>query len=276
VTATTHGYDRSAARYLEFWAPVLEPSALALLDRVAVELDGRAPSAILDVGTGTGVLARSLVGRWPEARVTGVDASRAMLEVADGESRRALATIDLERLDWRTGLAESLPFGDAAFDLVVSSFVYQLVPDRSRALEEALRVLRPGGRLAFVTWLDRGDDFAPQLAFDDIVEEERLDEDLPEEEARAGDPESPEALVEELAAAGFAEARATEEPLTYAWTRESYFDFLVRYDAAEIFESLSLSERRRIRGLTVERLAALPAEAFTYRTPVVMAFARRP
>ena len=64
-----------------------------------------------------------------------------------------------------------LPFDDGAFDLALSAFVLQLVPSRYRALREMRRVLRPGGRLAYVTWLRGGERFAG----DDEYEEARRD-----------------------------------------------------------------------------------------------------
>ena len=54
-------------------------------------------------------------------------------------------------------------------DVAVSSFAMQLVPDRPAALREIRRVLRPGGHLAYITWLDRGEAFAPHDAFDEAV-----------------------------------------------------------------------------------------------------------
>ena len=134
---------------------------------------------ILDVGTGTGVLALEALRRWPAATVFGADASSGML----GEARRRalLAGVDGEdrRLRWVHAPAETLPLPDGAVDVLVSSFTYQLVIDRSVAFHEALRVLRPGGALALVTWLDRGEDFAPAVEFDEAVYDVGIEE--PEE-----------------------------------------------------------------------------------------------
>ena len=75
-------YDRIAAGYDRWWAPVLAPSAVALLDR----LDGAVAAGardILDVGVGTGNLSIAALRRWPEVRVAGIDASREMLGAAE-------------------------------------------------------------------------------------------------------------------------------------------------------------------------------------------------
>src|SRR5512133_55508 len=112
-------YDRHAVRYGRWWGPVIEPTALAFFDRAATSLADAPPLRVLDVGTGTGVLAMAAVRRWPRAFVTGLDASEGMLEVAGARARRALTAEQLARLDWIRGVAEDLPFADAGFDLVV-------------------------------------------------------------------------------------------------------------------------------------------------------------
>jgi SAM-dependent methyltransferase len=95
---------------------------------------------VLDVGCGTGVLAREAAGRvGPSGRVTGLDLNDGMLGVA----RRLRPEID-----WRQGDALDLPFADHAFDVVASQFALMFFPDRPRALREMWRVLAPGGRLA--------------------------------------------------------------------------------------------------------------------------------
>jgi len=99
---------------------------------------------VLDVGCGTGVVARELAVRTGSGgRVVGVDPSPGMLAVAE-----QLAP-DVE---WREGVAESLPFPDGSFEAVVSQFALMFFNDRRQALREMLRVLTPGGRLAVAVW----------------------------------------------------------------------------------------------------------------------------
>jgi SAM-dependent methyltransferase len=271
----TARYDRHALRYGRWWGPVLEPTALALLDRVAAAVV-EPPRDVLDVGTGLGALARGAVERWPEAAVVGLDGSAGMLGLARREAEGRLPPDRRARLEWATGLAEELPFADARFDLVVSSFVYQLVPDRGRALREAFRVLRPGGMIAFVTWLEGDDDFAPQRAFEDLVDEEALDEGVAGDDGRSGDIPSLIACAAQLRRAGFREVRAREDALVHRWTRASYLGFLERYEAADLFASLPTAERARLRRLTAERLAPLAPADLVWRAPVVHALGRRP
>ena len=97
---------------------------------------------VLEVGCGTGVLTR-LLARWPGAgTVVGVDVAASLLDRA-----RTLAA-ELDNATFEEADARSLPFADESFDVVVFDSTLTHVPGPDRALSEAFRVLRPGGRLA--------------------------------------------------------------------------------------------------------------------------------
>jgi ubiquinone/menaquinone biosynthesis C-methylase UbiE len=103
---------------------------------------GRATGDTLEVAVGTGL---NLPHYGPDVRLTAIDLSPSMLEIARG---RASA---LERQpDLREGDAHNLPFGDESFDSVVCTFSLCNIPDPDRAVGEMKRVLRPGGRLLLV------------------------------------------------------------------------------------------------------------------------------
>ena len=89
MTTIKARYDASAERYRRWWEPVLAPTALALLERVAAEAGSDSIGRILDVGTGAGLLALEAVRRWPSARVVGLDVSSGMLGVAARDADRA-------------------------------------------------------------------------------------------------------------------------------------------------------------------------------------------
>jgi ubiquinone/menaquinone biosynthesis C-methylase UbiE len=269
-------YDRSAASYDRWWAPVLRPAVTGLLDTVDAALDGQVPTRVLDIGAGTGTLARSAVTRWPNANVVGLDGSAAMLEMAAGEAGRTLMPAAAARLSWATGLAQALPFAGGSFELVLSSFVMQLVPDRGAALREAFRVLRPGGLIGYVTWLEGGEPFQPDAIFDELVDEDALDDAVEAEEARSGDLPSAASAAAQARRAGFRTVTARGGTLEHRWTARSYLSFLERYDAADLFDSLAPDVRRRLRERTKERFAGLPAAAFTWRAPIVSVIGRRP
>ena len=138
-----------AAGYERWWAPVLAPSAGALLERLDPVIADRA-SDLIDIGVGTGNLAIPALRRWPGVQVTGIDASREMVTAVEAIADRELAD-ERHRFRGTVAFAADLPFEDAAFDVAMSSFVLQLVPNRAKALREIRRVLRPGGTLAYVT-----------------------------------------------------------------------------------------------------------------------------
>lgn len=100
--------------------------------------------AVLDVGCGTGVLARAARRRvGGGGRVVGLDPNAGMLEVARGAA---------PDIDWRSGTAEELPLERGEFDSVVSQFGLMFFADKARALNEMARVTRPGGRVAIAVW----------------------------------------------------------------------------------------------------------------------------
>ena len=141
--ATTGQVTRTAAEiYESFFVPALFgqwPSRL--LDMADLSPTDR----VLDVGCGTGILARAATGRVPEGTVTGLDQNDGMLAVA----RRSDATVT-----WRQGSAEALPFPDESFDHVFSQFALMFFADQVVGLQEMLRVLRPGGSATIATWAD--------------------------------------------------------------------------------------------------------------------------
>jgi demethylmenaquinone methyltransferase / 2-methoxy-6-polyprenyl-1,4-benzoquinol methylase len=101
-------------------------------------------SWVLDVATGTGLVARELAGR-RRVRVAAVDRSDRMLRAGREPTRRAGLQ---ERLRPILGRAERLPFGDATFDSVTFTYLLRYVDDPAGTLAELARVLRPGGVLA--------------------------------------------------------------------------------------------------------------------------------
>ena len=100
---------------------------------------------VLDVGSGTGVVA--LTAKRTGADVTGSDLSPALVE-------RARQNAELAKLDipFREADVENLPFEDAEFDVVLSQFGHMFGPQAEKTLAEMLRVLKPGGTIAFSTW----------------------------------------------------------------------------------------------------------------------------
>ena len=100
----------------------------------------RENASLLDLGTGTGDLAREALSAFPKARVVGADFTLEMMRVGRGNYP----------LDFSTADALHLPFGDESFDAVVSGFLMRNVIDIQKALEEQFRILTNGGRIVIL------------------------------------------------------------------------------------------------------------------------------
>ncbi len=136
---------KAAAR--EAWASfspfeMLTGSVAPNLVRFAAVCSGQ---RVLDVGCGTGVVA--LTAARLGAQVTGADLTPALLEHARRNAELAALAVDFQEAD-----VEALPFADAAFDVVLSQFGHMFGPRPALATAEMLRVLKPGGVIAFSTW----------------------------------------------------------------------------------------------------------------------------
>jgi SAM-dependent methyltransferase len=131
------GWGNRAATYGDLLGTITARLAEPLLDAAGVRHDMR----VLDIATGPGYVAERAATRG--AHPIGVDISAGMLGLA--RSRQP-------HLDFRWGDAEQLPFDDAAFDAVVGGFVLNHLPSPERAVAEAVRVLAPGGAVAYSVW----------------------------------------------------------------------------------------------------------------------------
>jgi ubiquinone/menaquinone biosynthesis C-methylase UbiE len=126
--------------YDEFGAEIQTKAATAQLE--GVYLQGK---EVLDVGCGTGVISLLALQKGAAKVVCG-DISDYMIEVARTKAvRQGYGT---ERINFRQLDAESLPFEDASFDLVMTGMTLGLLPDQKKAVKEMVRVLRPGGLLS--------------------------------------------------------------------------------------------------------------------------------
>ena len=258
-------YDTLSDGYARHWGPVIRPAAEALLGHIGGPIAEGA--SLLDVGTGTGTLAVAALERWPTMRVTGIDPSGAMLELAEREAARRLGPAVRDRFTTLAGIADRMPFESASFDLAVSSFVLQLVPNRSAALAEIRRVLRPGAPLAWVSWLVGGSAFRADEVVDDVLDEFGFEP--PERDARSGDLASVSAAAAGTRRAGFRDVRATAATLDHTWTAEGYVAFITEFDEESLFSELEPGERRRIERRLLARLRRLSAADLTIRLPIV-------
>lgn len=131
----------AAEIYEQFFVPAL---FIDWPPRVLAATDVQAGQRVLDVACGTGILAREaerIVGT--DGSVVGVDINDGMLAVARSKS---------SNISWENAAAESLPFEAASFDRVVSQFGLMFFQDRTQAISEMLRVVRPGGKIGVAVW----------------------------------------------------------------------------------------------------------------------------
>ena len=135
----TLDFDQETARRLE--AVYMTPDVVAQREEVRAALALKAGEAVLDIGSGPGLLAREMaeaVG--PGGRVRGIDLSADMLAMARGRCA------DRPWAEFEAADATALPYPDGSFDAAVSTQVYEYVADIPAALAELYRVLGPGGR----------------------------------------------------------------------------------------------------------------------------------
>lgn len=136
------------------WAPIYDlvfGNVFATGRREAIDAAERVGGSILEVGIGTGI---SLPHYGRDNPVHGVDISEAMLDKARARVRKlGLSHVrDIQQMD-----AENLQYPGNSFDVVVAQYVITSVPDPEKALDEFVRVVRPGGEIIITTRIGAGE-----------------------------------------------------------------------------------------------------------------------
>jgi ubiquinone/menaquinone biosynthesis C-methylase UbiE len=153
VTATrgdVERFDRWASSYDRHYLQrlVFEPVQKAVLDLAAAEVPK--PTAILDVGCGTGRLLRAAEQLFPTSALEGVDAANGMVKHAQAVNPAR------SRIRFQKATAEKLPFAAAQFDLVFSTMTFHHWDDQRQGAAEVARVLKPGGRWLLADFVPSG------------------------------------------------------------------------------------------------------------------------
>lgn len=136
-------------------------------------LGARTGGEILDIGAGNGVLAVTLATANKSARVVGIDNWGSDWEYAQSvcEDNARRAGVE-DRVSFQQGTAAALPYADATFAAVASNLTFHEVksePQKGRLVSEALRILRPGGRFAFVDLFYDGSYYGSPREFETYI-----------------------------------------------------------------------------------------------------------
>jgi ubiquinone/menaquinone biosynthesis C-methylase UbiE len=152
-----NAFGSLAAFYEKFMVPmVFDPFADAMVEDVGAHFLGD----VLETAAGTGIVTRKLaaLGRKTAAKIVATDSSLPMVELGKQLAQGPDVT-------WQQADAMNLPFPDASFDTVICQFGVMFLPERVKAFQEALRVLRPSGQFIFSVW-----DKIQENAFVDTVQ----------------------------------------------------------------------------------------------------------
>lgn len=149
-----------ASSYEEYLGPLIfEPAARALLQHIV----SFQPHSILEIACGTGRVTKHLRKNFPPAAsLIATDINPDMLELAQQQLNDPFITFQLAD-------AQQLPFADTSFDLVVNQFGLMFLPDKQGGVNEAFRVLKPGGHFVFTTW-----DHAANMALFKLIIDETI------------------------------------------------------------------------------------------------------
>ena len=159
------GWERVAGKYQDVWAHLTRQ----YVERLLAMLEPAKGSRLLDVACGPGYVAGMALERG--AKPVGIDFSQSMIAIA----RRRYPNIEFVEGD-----AENLPFSEASFDRVTVNFGLLHFPHPERALAEALRVLKTGGRIGFTVWANGEHNPAARILDEAVERYGKKDIDIPE------------------------------------------------------------------------------------------------
>jgi len=247
-------WSRCAPGYREGFEALTGNALKPLLDAVNVRKGER----VLDLGCGPGTVSAAAQERG--ASCVGVDFSDAMV----GEARRRNPGID-----FKTGDVHALPFGDAEFDVVIANLVVHHLGDPDRALKEAQRVLKPGGRLAFTVWADMTKLEAFGLFFGAVAEHGNAGE-LPHGPLfGVSDFDVYRTMVKK---AGFSDSTVREVPI--AWKTDSIDSYLKAFSDWAAMDTFPKATADAIRtSVRTKAEAYRKGSGFEIPNPVILVFA---
>lgn len=258
------GWESAVADYDEAFSSLTAQSIDPLLDVLQLRRGAR----LLDVACGAGALTAQAAARGIQAR--GVDFSAAMV---------ALAKERHPRLRFEEGDAEALTFPDACFDGVAMNFGLLHLEQPQRALSQAARVLRPGGRCAFTVWAAPPETEAYRIVLGAIERHGRMDLPLPPAPPFFHYSDATVAL-QALLDAGLEDVLVETVPQVWQFQRpEELFEALLHgtVRTAALLRGQDAAALEKIRGeVTAAAAAAQTKEGIGIPMPSVLLSARKP
>lgn len=254
-------WGRVAATYVEGFETLTGAATDATLDAAGV---GRATD-MLDVGTGPGTLIGPALARG--AAVTAIDLSAEMVD----QVRQRFPDVQV-----RVGKATDLPFDDETFDAVTLGFCLHHMAEPARALAEANRVLRPGGRIACTVWADLEQLDAFGVGFTALAELGLVDDnEAPQPPLSFGRPllDYESALVQ----ASFVQASARQ--LDIGWRLRGGATLVDGFERFAGLPDVATDEQRATFAASIERAveSRAGADGTSYLpNPAILAAARKP
>ncbi len=259
------GFDTVAPGYDHPSLAFFPEAAQRMLAHLRPDPDG----CLLDVCTGTGVVALAAAGQMPEGRVTGIDLSSGMLEQARNKARqRGLGNVEFVHVD-----LEQADFPARHFDLITIGFGLFFMSDMSAALSRMLHMLKPGGRIAVSSFTDKAFDPMSDLF---LRRYESFGYEVPPLSWKRLS--TPQAMRDRFGEAGIEDVSLHNEPLGYYMeTAQSWWDIVWNAGFRRLLNELSGDERRLFEQQHREEISALCRHQPAWLdTGVIIAIGRKP
>ena len=254
-------FDRAAPTYDRIGGAYHGYFAGRLLDLAALPRDAH----LLDIACGRGAVLLAAAARGID-RLTGIDVSPTMIELAGADLREAgIAEVDLRVMD-----AEHMEFSDAGFDVLTAAFALFFLPDPARAAAGFQRVLRPGGVIAVSTW---GEEDNRWTFEDDLL----ADADTPRLRALQRPFDRAEDVTDLLSRAAFTELQAHQEETEIQFaSKQEWWDWRWSFSGRGLLEQLAPEALVAYRDACFREMDALrTAEGYPLRLTALIVTGRK-